>query len=147
MKRTVVIRLWARLLPDRETGCLLWTGSQTNTGYGHMHVGNATRMTHRVAYELLVGPIPEGLVLDHLCRRPLCANPAHLQAVTMAENVRRGNGPAAAGARMRAKTHCPAGHEYDAANTYVRPDGRGRTCRQCNLTASNRYRERRTATA
>jgi hypothetical protein len=133
MKGTVLERLWARLAPDRETGCLLWTGAQTGTGYGHMRV------------ELLVGAVPAGLVLDHLCRRPLCANPAHLQAVTMAENVRRGNGPAVAGARQRAKTHCPAGHEYSTANTYVRPGGAGRTCRQCNLTAYRRCRERRLA--
>ena len=82
---------------------------------------------HRVAYELLIGPIPAGLELDHLCRNRLCVNPAHLEPVTRQTNQHRG--ASVSGISVRA-THCPEGHPYDADNTYVRPNGH-RVCREC----------------
>lgn len=104
-----------------EGGCRLWTGPTTDNGYGLWHVGGKTYRVHRVAFELAKGPIPVGLVPDHLCFIRLCYEPDHLEAVTQAENNRR------AGAR---KTHCPRGHAYDEANTYCRPSG-ARFCRAC----------------
>jgi len=82
---------------------------------------------HRVAWELLRGPIPAGMHLDHLCRNPSCVNPAHLQVVSQRVNNLRGISPPAINAR---KTHCPAGHPYDAANTYISPEG-WRQCMTC----------------
>lgn len=75
-----------------ETPC--WIAKfapRTAAGYTHASIGGHRRLTHRVMYEQEVGPIPEGLVIDHLCRQPACINPAHLEPVTHAENIRRGN--------------------------------------------------------
>jgi hypothetical protein len=141
MKGTVLERLWARLVPDHQTGCLIWTGAQNGVGYGRMWA-DGYQLTHRVAYELMVGPIPPGLVIDHLCRVSLCANPAHLEAVTPAVNTQRGNVPAVMAARGAARTHCRSGHEYNAANTYIRPNAPGRDCRICIRERSARYKIR-----
>lgn len=120
-------RFWAKVDRRRSDGCWLWTGSKNRGGYGTITVNGHTRAVHRVAYELLVGPIPDGLQLDHLCRVRHCVNPAHLEPVTQRENILRGQGLAAANA---AKTHCLRGHPFDGSNTYV---WRGkRFCRACN---------------
>lgn len=83
---------------DPETGCHIWTGSKGVYGYGCMSVGPRRRQgTHRFAYELKYGPIPEGMTLDHLCRNPSCVNPDHLEPVTNAENVKRAHDARKAG--------------------------------------------------
>ena len=81
-------RVEARI--DRSGDCWVWTGSRTGAGYGQVWSRRGNRGVHRIVYEQLVGPIPDGLVIDHLCRNRSCCNPAHLEPVTMAENVRRG---------------------------------------------------------
>ena len=120
---------WAKV--DRsngEAGCWNWTGSGTKNGYGQFAKWHGkSAVAHRVAYELLVGEIPAGLTLDHLCRNTRCCNPAHLEVVTIRENVLRGD---TIPARNIAKTHCMHGHELSGRNLYVRPDGR-RQCREC----------------
>lgn len=136
---TLIDRLWERT--TRSGACRVWTGSTTGFGYGHIAIDGRNRMTHRVAYELLVGPIPEGLELDHLCRNRSCWNPSHLEPVTHAENVLRGTAPAAQNAR---KTHCPKGHPYDEANTIYRKWGR--RCRACHNAATSRPERRRQRT-
>lgn len=103
--------------------CWLWTGA-TTVGYGRFRGSGV----HRMAYEELVGPIPDGLVMDHLCRVRHCVNPAHLEPVTLAENVRRG----LSGRYQASKTHCPQGHEYSPENTYVTKVGQ-RKCRTCYI--------------
>lgn len=104
-----------------------------------MSVDGRTVPAHRFAYELLVRPIPPGLVLDHECRVRHCVRPDHLTPVTNRENILRGVG---ASARCAAQTHCPAGHPYDEANTYVRPNGH-RDCRECGRRECREYRQRR----
>lgn len=121
--------------------CWLWTGLINADGYGAMRVGSRTDSTrrtistHRLSYELLVGAIPDGLEIDHLCRVHNCVNPTHLEPVTHAENMRRGiaciAGPRAAGQKQRAKTHCPKGHPYSGDNVHVTPRG-SRDCRSCD---------------
>lgn len=116
------------------TPCWTWTASTKKTGYGSFGWSRRSQSihAHMAAYLLLVGPVPEGLELDHLCRRRNCVNPDHLEPVTCGENVRRGDAPKIAGTWQRERTHCPSGHEYTPGNTYSIP-GRGpnRHCRQC----------------
>ncbi|MFF5703430.1 HNH endonuclease signature motif containing protein [Streptomyces sp. NPDC012794] len=118
----------------RETGsCWIWCGQRTRDGYGRYSGSGA----HRVIYEALVGPIPEGLEIDHLCRVVSCVNPEHLEPVDRLENMRR---------RYEIYTHCKTGHEFTPENTYVMPNGR-RSCRTCRNAASLRYRARRRGAA
>ncbi len=117
--------------------CWLWTGRLNRGGYGVGYADRAVRV-HRWAYELLHGPIPDGLDIDHLCRVRRCVNPAHLEAVTRRENLRRGNG---VGAQHAKQTHCVHGHAFDEANTYWRRDG-SRDCRACRRERKERWQDR-----
>lgn len=127
-------RLWSRTRRDGE--CIVWLGHTTNN-YGSIVWNGKQSRVHRVAYEIAKGPIPEGLVIDHLCRNRLCVNPDHLEAVTSRTNILRGVGRAAKNA---AKTHCKHGHPFDEANTMKVP--RGRACRACRRATSARYMAR-----
>lgn len=109
--------------------CWPWRGRPKPEGYGQLRYCGRTQNAHRVAYRLHHGSIPEGLTIDHLCRNRLCCNPAHLEAVTMGENVRRGRAPPA---RNHRKTHCKRGHPLRGKNLYVNPRG-SRICRKCQL--------------
>lgn len=117
--QSVEERFWAKV--DKTDTCWLWVGATTTAGYGRFTITLGYRkpqsfvQAHRFSYELLIGPIPAGLTIDHLCRTPACVRPDHLEPVTMRENILRGNSVAAANA---AKTHCPQGHPYDEYNTY-----------------------------
>lgn len=112
--------------------CTIWEGRIDRHGYGRL----GAHLAHRVTYEREVGPIPDGMELDHLCRVRACVNPSHLEPVTKRENQIRGVGFVAINA---AKTHCASGHAFDVANTYVKPNGR-RQCRACNRGQAQRYR-------
>lgn len=124
---------WLRV--QREPGpCWQWNGFVTPGGYGDWIVAHQHRLAHRYAYELLVGPIPDGLQLDHLCRNRACVNPAHLEPVTAAENMRR---------RSAAIVACTHGHPYTDETLYVDPRGK-RGCRPCRTEQSRAFRARRT---
>lgn len=116
--------------------CWLWTAAQTGGGYGYFRVNGRSVRAHRFAYELLVGPVPVGLELDHLCRVLACINPDHMEPVTHQVNILRGIGEVARNAR---KTCCPQGHPYDAENTYWSRRG-GRHCRACGRVRSREVR-------
>jgi hypothetical protein len=126
--------------------CWQWTGAINRGGYGNINIKQdngawVPRTVHRVAYQILIGPIPEGLELDHLCRVRSCCNPWHLEPVTKTVNVRRGRAPKTSGAWLRAKTHCPHGHPYDEGNTRKSPSGR-RHCRACERIRARKNRAR-----
>ena len=128
-----------RVLDRCEIGdCWEWQGS-TAGGYGRISVNNRVEQTHRVVHESLVGSIPEGKQLDHLCRNRVCCNPDHLQIVTQRENVLRGAGITAQNAK---KVLCPRGHRYEGDNLYVRSNGH-RMCRACH---ADRERKRKLRT-
>jgi hypothetical protein len=126
----------------QECGCWVWKGNTCRTtGYGYFWLDGRSRPAHRVSYELFVGPIPEGLQIDHVrargCRSRACVNPAHLEPVTIKENLLRGD---TFNARNKAKTHCPHGHEYTYDNTNLYK-GR-RRCRIC-MCIRERARQKR----
>ena len=138
-------RFWAKAAPADERGCRLWTGATDGGGrYGGFWDGGKVVRAHRWAYEQQHGPVPDDLVLDHLCRVTLCVNPDHLQPVTQQVNVLRGEAPSAINAR---KTHCAAGHPLSGDNLIERPTGRD--CRVCARArareATRRYRKRKRA--
>jgi hypothetical protein len=133
-ERSLEGRFWVKVDRWDPDHCWEWTAAKTN-GYGVIQAGPPRRgnlLAHRVSYELCIGPIPEGLTIDHLCRNKGCVNPKHLEPVTMAENLRRGNGVAAVNRR---KTHCVHGHPFDAENTDWAKDG-SRSCRACSQRAA-----------
>ncbi|RCG27221.1 HNH endonuclease [Sphaerisporangium album] len=152
-------RITSKFRIDAETGCWRWTGSKARGGYGQLWIAakKGWRKAHQVTYELLIGPIPDGLELDHLChtrdrdcpggtncRHRCCVNPTHLEPVTHAENLRRGGGVERAAELRRAITHCPQNHPYDEVNTHRNPSG-SRVCRTCKREAMRRVRARKKA--
>lgn len=136
-------RLQDYIMPEPMSGCWLWVHTHGGKNYGSIRVdGGNPRLAHRYIYEILRGPIPEGLTLDHRCRVTFCVNPDHLEPVSMAENWRRGLAPSAVAVR---RGTCPAGHSY-AAWAYPRSEaararGDGRKCRACDRLKYKKWRE------
>lgn len=126
--KNIADRFWGKVhIIYDENSCWEWIASKTPKGYGQITVQYKNTYAHRVAYEKVIGPIAEGLTIDHLCRNKSCVRPNHLEAVPMRINVLRGNGPTAQNAR---KTHCPQGHMYNTENTRMK--GNSRECRKCH---------------
>ena len=137
-----------------EDGCILGPANH-NLGYCRVErkvpgLGKPVKTyAHRVAYELFIGPIPDGLELDHLCRHRNCINPAHLEAVPHQVNIDRRPAPVHRGPTAPHSTdpnYCAQGHEYTPKNTYIPPKGRGRQCRKCRYEAIKRHGQRHRAT-
>lgn len=140
---SIAERFWPKVDKRPDGGCWLWTAGLRESGYGAFKVGTGMqRQAHRIAYELLVGSIPAGFQLDHMCHNEdlmctgrgrdclhrRCVNPAHLKPVTSRENLLNGHTITASKA---AQTHCIHGHEFTLENTRVRKNGT-RNCRTCN---------------
>jgi len=117
-------RFWGKV--DKTDGCWLWKAAIGDDGYGRFNLsGGGQIMAHRMAYKLVKGEIPEGLVIDHVCRNRGCVNPWHLEAVSQLENLLRC--PGWPGHR----THCARGHKFTESNTWLWTDKRGRVARYC----------------
>lgn len=137
-RRPLMERLRSRIVEDAN-GCWIYTGLLNDSGYGIIGSGGRGGRylrVHRVMYEAEVGQIPDGLVIDHLCRVRACCNPQHLEPVTDGENVRRG-------VRKTLQDRCKQGHPFTPENTKVTP--RQRTCLTCSRAASRAYQRRRRA--
>jgi HNH endonuclease len=133
----VIERLFDKILIG--DGCWDWIAS-TSKGYGQLNVGGVPKKAHIVVWELLNGPVPDGMELDHLCRRPICTRPGHMEPVTHQENCRRGH-------RWKdwaPNISCPHGHALEGANLYVNPLGR-RICRACRRVSQAAYKRRKLA--
>ena len=144
MREALNVRFWSKVARNDADGCWLWSAGRDPKGYGQFQHDGRSRRAHRVAYELAVGPIPDGLVLDHLCSNPPCVNPAHLEPVTQRENLLRSSRTITG--ILAAKTHCKHGHPFDKENTYHDPNGR-RRCLICCRRKSREWKARRRARA
>jgi HNH endonuclease len=134
-----------RILVD-QSDCWLWQGA-ISSGYGQMKNPLGSTLVHRIVYELLIGPIPERLDIDHLCRRRHCCNPAHLEPVTRSINCKRIPVPrirelycGPSRRRMR-RPFCEKGHQLSGENLYVSPRG-ARGCMTCRREVMRRRRIR-----
>jgi len=125
---------------EKTSGCWVWTASCFRNGYGQFRDSSLpTALAHRVAWIIFVGPIPDGMQIDHLCRNTLCVNPAHMELVTNQTNSERGRGSI---------TECKHGHPYNEENTYWKFDqtrGWRRSCRICAREAHRRASRKRAA--
>jgi hypothetical protein len=133
----VVERFWNNVSRPSPYCCWEWEG-HLSAGYGQFRIGDKQYCAHRLAWKWLVGPIPGGLTIDHLCRNPVCVNPLHLEVVTVRVNVLRGKGLSAQNAR---KTHCPRGHEFNEESTYLYRNQRH--CKPCKRAHTRAWREAR----
>ena len=118
-------RFWDKV--DRSGDCWIWTAYRNRKGYGQFRIDGIVRRAHRVAYELEVGEIPEGMTIDHLCRNPSCVNPEHLEVVSNFENTLRGDNFIA---HYVTRIYCKRGHKLSDENLYVSPRGK-RECAPC----------------
>jgi hypothetical protein len=123
----IIERFQAKYIINADN-CWIWQASKMSNGYGvFTDTGRKTITAHRWSYTYFKGAIPDGLVIDHICRQPSCVNPAHLQAISQSENIKR-----SLFARNRGvRTHCSNGHEYTPKNTRRVPNQRGRVCLAC----------------
>jgi hypothetical protein len=127
---------WSKVNKDTGiNGCWLWTGNTNNYGYGTFFYRGEKVLAHRFAYELKVGEIPSGKVIDHLCRNRKCVNPAHMETVSNVVNVLRGIGLFA---NKKRQTYCIHGHLLAGKNLRIRSDGH-RSCKECERLNSNRH--------
>lgn len=128
-------RFWAKVDRRGDQECWEWQAYIEPRGYGRFRGGGRRQLAHRYAYELLVGPIPDGLHIDHLCRNRRCVNPAHMEPVTMRENILRGMASGAVAVRTN---RCARGH--DLTHAPPRPRGVGRYCSDCARERARAYR-------
>lgn len=134
-------RFWARVDVRGASECWLWIGGKNTNGYGAVKINRVQLAAHRVAYTIMVGPIPDQLTIDHLCRNRLCQNPEHLEAVTHRENCLRA---VPYRKNMKDRTHCNHGHSLKI-HGYHKKRGHWNhfACRLCSKLSKKNYRQRK----
>lgn len=130
MDITLLAEFWGKVEKRGPAECWPWLAGVSSNGYGmfNKYRPRVSLLAHRIAYESTIGPIPKGLVIDHLCDNKLCVNPAHLRVTTHRDNILRGTGQSARNAR---KTHCSNGHPLSGDNLWIRPSRGTRICKIC----------------
>ena len=143
-ERAAQARFWTKVDRKDDESCWLWTATKNPNGYGMWKLSGRSRGAHLFAYEWLVGPIPNGMEIDHKCRVRNCVNPRHLEAVTHRENTLRGD---TITANAAAKRYCPRGHALIEGNLVASTAKRGaRQCLTCSREMAREYRARKKAT-
>lgn len=139
------MNVWERIdkKVQQDGDCWRWTAARDTTGYGRIVYERKLWPAHRLVYTLLVGEVPRGLVLDHLCRNRWCVNPYHLDPVTDAVNFSRAPDP---NRRKKEQSHCKNGHPFEGRNLIMRRNG-CRDCRACGLEQARRYQAKKKAVA
>lgn len=131
-------RFWDKVNKESERGCWLWIGLKNHKGYGVFKIHGKYVSAHRLIYKTIIGPIPHGLQIDHLCRVRNCVNPAHMEPVTSRENSLRSM---ITQSYINAnQTHCPQAHPYSGDNLYIEKSTGRRRCKICMNAALRRYR-------
>ena len=130
-------RLESKFDRTNDGSCWVWKGPTTIWGYARFWLRRKGVYAHRLMYTLYRGPIPNGLILHHVCKNPSCVNPNHLTPISNKKNILWGNSPSAVNFR---KTHCKQGHEFTKNNTYIASDGE-RGCRKCHANRQKKYRK------
>jgi len=126
-------RFWSKV--KKSNNCWEWISAKTEAGYGEFYYKGKPVYAHRLSYELLIGEIPDGLHIDHLCRNRGCVNPEHLEPVKQGENLRRGEHVN----QNKFKTHCVHGHEFNEKNTMIRRRPNRKPSRECLVCLRTRY--------
>ena len=142
MTHNLQARWEAKIMPEPNSGCWLWTGAWSDNGYGVLQVNNVAQYAHRISYELHKGEIGSGLYIDHRCSVRCCVNPDHLDAVTPGENVIRTAQRGRAKNQYLGQTHCFRGHPLNENNVYIPPSGGGRWCRECQRIRKRENRQK-----
>lgn len=141
-------RFWSKVRISKTnfykgTPCWEWTSTIHRDGYGKFWLNGKTKAAHRLSYEDKFGKIPQGLVINHMCRNRACQNrDDHLEVVTQKVNIQKGLSGFMSGIKQRLKTHCKQGHVFSKENTYVDPRGK-RVCRTCNRISNSQYYQRK----
>lgn len=129
-------RISTKIMPVTESGCWIWLGSCTPGGYGKSRWMLRDQYIHRITFQFFIGPIQEGLQIDHLCRVRPCCNPYHLEQMTPFENIMSGIG---FGALNKQKAHCVNGHPYSGINLRTHPNGY-RRCKACHVETFKKFK-------
>jgi hypothetical protein len=134
-------RFFLAKIKEQPNGCWIWTGATGGHGV-HVYGVYGETTAHKWSYEYFVGPVPDGLVVDHFfCENKMCVNPWHVEPTTQRENLLRS--PITLNSINTAKTHCINGHEFTPENTYISPTNGQRVCRACKREWAARARKRK----
>lgn len=133
-------RFHSKYIPVTESGCWIWTDHLCRGDYAQFYINGALQMSHRVSYEIHIGPIPRNMEIDHICRVRCCVNPEHLRPLPHKDNVLCGSGLTA---KHALKTHCINGHPFSGDNLQFKPNRNERVCRQCNKDRALAWRRSR----